>query len=54
MNKVGELNLIALRHILILGSGYPREYLQDVSISLVVLLHLLLLVEALLDHLVDI
>jgi hypothetical protein len=53
MNKVGELNLIALRHILILGSGYPREYLQDVSVSLV-LLHLLLLVEALLDHLVDI
>lgn len=53
MNKVGELDLIALRHLLLLRSGYPREDLEDVSISLV-LLHLLLLVEALLDHLVDI
>jgi hypothetical protein len=53
MNKVGKLDLIALRYLLILRSGNPREDLQDVSISLV-LLHLLLLDEALLDHLVDI
>jgi hypothetical protein len=53
MNKVGELDLIALRNLLILRSGNPREDLQDVSVSLV-LLHLLLLVKALLDHLMDI
>lgn len=53
MNKVGQLDLVALGHLLYRRSGYPREYLQDVSISLV-LLHLLLLGEALLDHLVDI